>query len=323
MTDSQIAAWLLEAKTPSIQYGTLTDVLGCSANDGRVVQARQAVMKTGLVPKIFGRQAKEGNWLGEYSYYSPKYVSTHWSLMLLTELDVDGSDRRFQRGVDYMLEATADDITTRLAKHKLGFSCLWGNILRYALYADRFDDARVKQMIHFAALDLQEGACMCAYNDGRACAWGAARTLWGLAAIPKKRRTAEVKRAIEQGITFLLSSYSLTKANYPVEDKGKVHELWSKISFPLFYQADILFVLRVLDDLGALKHPGAQAALDWLEARRKPDGRWHGSSPYRQKTWRERNDNEETDRWVSLHALRVLKDAGRLSRTDLMAGESI
>ncbi len=308
-----VVQWLLDASTPSIQYRTLTDLLGCSANDSRVVQARQAIMKTGTVPKIFERQTKAGNWQGEYSYYSPKYVSTHWSMMLLTELDVDRSDRRFQRGVDYMLEATADEITTRLEKHKLGFSCLFGNIVRYALYADRLDDERVRQMIHFATLDLQEDACLCAYNDGNPCAWGVARMLWGLAAFPKKRRTAEVKRAIEQGITFLLSSYSLTKANYPVEDKGKVHELWSKLSFPLFYQADILFVLRALGDLGALAHPGAQAALDWLEARRGADGRWQGSSPFRQKTWRERNDGEETDRWVTLHALRVLKTAGRLS----------
>lgn len=313
MQANPVTDWLLEAATPSIRYRTLADLLGCADDETRVVQARQAVMKTGLVPKIFDRQAKEGNWLGEYSYYSPKYVSTHWSLLWLTELKVEANDRRFQRGVDYMLEATADDITTRLAKHKLGFSCLWGNILRYSLYAGRLDDERVRQMIHFAALDLQAEACLCAYNGGNACAWGVARTLWGLAAIPKKKRTAEVKRAIEQGITFLLSSYSLTKANYPVTEDGKVHELWSKLSFPLFYQVDILFVLRVLGDLGALAHPGAQAALDWLEARRGANGRWQGGSPYRQRTWKERNDGEETDRWITLHVLRMLKAAGRLS----------
>ncbi len=71
---------------------------------------------------------------------------------------------------------------------------------------------------------------------------------------------------------------------------------WFRLNFPLFYSADILFTLRGLQELGALEHPRAQEALDWLRARRNARGVWRGASPYRRRTW------------PALHALTVLKD---------------
>jgi hypothetical protein len=134
-----------------------------------------------------------------------------------------------------------------------------------------------------------------------------------LAAYPTADRNPELNGAIEQGITFLLDMFDLVRANYPTPDNGKIHPLWFKLNFPLFYQADILFTLRTLADLNALDHPGAQAALDWLENRRGATGRWQGSSPFRRRTWPELGGREETDRWVSLQAALILQKARRFN----------
>ena len=91
----------------------------------------------------------------------------------------------------------------------------------------------------------------------------------------------------------------------------RTNPLWFKLNFPLFYQADLLFTLRVLGELNCLDHPGAQAALDWLEAHRSTNGRWPGVSPYGGRTWREMGGAGETRRWVTLQARRVLQQAGR------------
>ena len=101
------------------------------------------------------------------------------------------------------------------------------------------------------------------------------------------------------------------EANYPTPQGGSIHSLWSRLNFPLFYQADISLVLRALADLGKLDHPGAADALDWLRERRSSKGSWRGASPYRQRTW-DLGEREETDRWVSLHASLVLQAAGAL-----------
>ena len=312
MDESEFATWLLSAKTPSIRYQTLVDLLGYQADETRVVQTQQAIMRSGPVPAILIHQSETGKWSGERSYYTPKYISTHWSMMLLTELCVDGSDSRFQQGVHYMLDATADDLGKRLDANTFGLSCFWGNLLRYALHADRAEDAQVEKVIHYSAVDLQDGPCRCAHNGGCACAWGVVRTLWGLASIPKAQRTHETDEAIKQGVKFLLNSFRLIEANYPTSDNGGINPIWFKLNFPLFYQVDILFTLRVLDELDMLEHPGTQAALDWLEQRRVRNGRWLGCSPFRQRTWRELGDREETERWVSLHASRILQHAGRI-----------
>lgn len=298
--------WLLDAETPTIRYLTLRDLLNYPASDPQLTSAQQAIMIEGPVPAILKKQTVSGQWADEHSYYTPKYVSTHWSMMLLTELYVDPADDRFQRGVDYMLTATEVKLQERLTANELDLGCFWGNVLRYALHARRGDDPRVKAIVDFAIRDLSNGYCRCEHNYEFSCAWGVGRTLWGLAALPDR---SDVQAAIDHALTFLLDFYSLKDVNYPTPDKAKVHRMWSRLNFPLFYQADILFALRVLAELGALHHPGAAPALDWLEAQQLKNGRWRGSSPYRQRTWSKMG---ETARWVSLHAATILQQAGRL-----------
>jgi len=306
-------AWLLASSIPSIRYLTYVNLLDYAGDDERVVAARRAIMQEGPVPAILAAQTPTGAWADEHSYYTPKYVSTHWSMLLLTELAIDGTDERFQRGVDFMLTATANDIEKNLANDKLWLSCFWGNLLRYARHAGRWADPRVDPLVRYVTLDLQRGPCRCPINDGYSCGWGVVRSLWSVAALPPSARTEAIDGAIEQGVTFLLDAFRLVDANYPTPDQGRIHPLWFKLNFPLFYQVDILFTLRVLAAVDALGHPQAEAALDWLVQQRQANGHWRGRSPYRQRTWREMGDREETNRWVSLQSATVLKQAGRWS----------
>jgi hypothetical protein len=301
MTEEPLS-WLLEAETPAIRYLALLDLMGLPEEDGRVQQARQAIMRQGPVPAILAHQTEEGNWAGEYSFYTPKYRSTHWSLLLLTELHVDGEDPRFRRGVEFMLGEVPGPLTKRLAGNGPGWSCLYGNVLRYVCHAGLAGDDGAAAVIDYCLREIDNRYCRCPWNDGYACAWGVARTLWGLAAIPQSMRSPAIDRAIQQGLEFLLAPGRLPAADYPVPDGGRVHAFWSRLNFPLFYQADVLFVLRVVNELGALDQPGAQEALAWLAARRQKNGRWRGSSPFRQRTWPQLGGPEETGRWVTLQA---------------------
>ena len=309
-TDARIG-WLLETGIPTIAYQTRRDLFPARASSRELQKSKKRIMQTGAVPAILARQSKRGGWRIDRGFYGPKFYSTHWSMMLLAELGADGKDERFQRGVEYMLDATQDQVEEGLEKKYYGWSCLYGNILRYALQAPAKKDIRVDNLIHFCAQAMVNGPCDCRSSYGCACAWGAVRVLWGLAVLPKRARTKEVKEAIRLGIRFLLDDHRLEKAAYPVLPKGKVNPMWFQLSFPLFYHADILFTLRVLDELDALDHRGARAALDWLEEKRRPDGRWKGTSPFRPRTWSEMGNPEETSRWVTLQAMRILRHAGR------------
>jgi hypothetical protein len=295
-------SWLLEAETPTVRYLALARLMGLSEADPRVQEARQAIMREGPVPAILAEQTQKGNWRGEYSFYTPKYKSTHWSLLLLTELHVDGEDPRFRRGVAFMLDQVPGRLTERLAGDESGWSCLFGNVLRYVCHAGLAGDGRATGLIDYCVREIDNGCCRCHWNSGYACAWGVARSLWGLAALPHAWRGPAVDRAIQQGLEFLLAPGRLPAADYPVPDGGRIHTFWSRLNFPLFYQADVLFVLRVAGELGALDQPGAQQALAWLAGRRQKNGRWRGSSPFRRRTWPQLGGPEETNRWVTLQA---------------------
>ena len=304
-------AWLLESTTPSIVHQTLADPALCAAPAAKIRSAKAKVMRVGAVPAILARQSGGGKWKIDRGYYGPKFYSTHWSMMLLTELGVEGADRGFRRGAEYMLDATEKEARDSMDRKIPDWSCFWGNLLKYASHAGLLDDPRAGQVAEYLAMAMNDGPCACRINGGKACAWGVIRTLWGFAAVPKKNRTGTIDHAIRKGIRFLLEEGRLEAADYPVRPNTRINPMWFKLSFPLFYHADILFALRVLDDLEALDHRGARSALDWLEGRRGPNGRWKGSSPFRTRTWKEMGAPEETHRWVTLQAMRVLNHAGR------------
>lgn len=303
----EFVAWLLAAALPTTRYLTLTRLLELPADSPQVQNAQTALMQTGPVATILAAQTDSGAWPNEHSYYTPKYVSTHWSLLLLLLLGVDGADPGFRRGVQYMLQDSGPLFVREQADGDTNLACLWGNLLRYAAHAGYQDEPQAQAITAFLVDSIANGGCRCVYNSGLGCAWGVARAVWGLAGIPAGQRSPAVREAIASGIEFLTGQFSLVEANYPVPPDGKIHGLWHRLNFPLFYQVDILFVLQLLAELGALDRPEAQRALDWLSQKRRRDGRWRGSSPYRPRTWAFPGDRAEIDRWVSLQAALLLR----------------
>jgi hypothetical protein len=304
--DDAVIRWLLESKIPSIHYFALRDLLHKPETDPDVQAVRHTMTTDGPIPEILARQTDAGHWANEHSYYTPKYRSTHWSMMLLTELGIDPADERFQRGIHLMLSSTQPQREEHLSGERYGFLCLWSNILRYTAYGGCLDNPHAQQLIDCIQQQVEPFAWRCPHNGGLACAWGIARTLWGLAALPSEWRDRRIANAIDSGLEFLLNTFSLVDANYPTS--GETHHLWHTLNFPIFYQADILLTLRVVAEIGQLSHPGAQAALNWLRERRQANGFWHGSSPFRSRTWSV-GSREDTHRWVTLEAARILQAA--------------
>jgi hypothetical protein len=305
--------WLLDSPTPSIRYLTLRHLVGVPEDNADVQAARDAMRTTGPIAAILKKKAPAGHWEGDTRYYGPKYVGTHWSMILLSELAADPDDFRLHQGVEFMLSATekTDILEGKFdssvpSPDQYGFTCFWGNLLRYTAYCRRADDPRVPPIVDYVARNLETGGCRCIHNHYLPCAWGAAYALWGLAAMPT--RSEAVTASIDKALEFLFDTdYQLAEGRYPTP--GQVHKIWGKLNFPLFYQADVLFVLRVLGELDALGHPAVQPALDWLADQRGPNGRWRGSSPYGPRTWKVVGDREDTHRWVSLQAATVLHQA--------------
>jgi len=309
--------WLLQAQTASIRYQTVRGLLDLAETDPQVLAARRAMTESGPIPFILAEQAAHGGWTGEHDLYTPKYTSAHWSMILLTELQgfglADASDERLKLGAKSALAGGKKWMEAFLDGRKIGLVCLWANMLRYSVYSGLQDDPTLQMVLQAVLRNALQAEWRCPYNGDQPCAWGAGRALWAFGGLPASMRTPEVEQAIQSTIHFLLEQHNLVRADYPVYEGGKIHPIWSRLNFPLFYQADILLILRSLAELRLINHPGATAGLDWLLQRRVKDGRWTGASPFLRRTWAALGDREETHRWVTLQAAQILKAAGGLT----------
>ncbi len=293
--------WLLKPENPSVRYWTLTKLLGRAEGDAEVIEMRRAIMGRGPAAEILSHYVGDGRWEGERSYYTYKYTSTHWQLLLLAELAADGQDDRLAAACQRMIAEVYDEDRSTI------LPCFHGNLIGYLHALGHGQDERVGEFETELARAGTAGEWRCNINGDLPCAWGVARALWGFGRIPSGERSGAVQEAIESGVRFL-GRFELRQGNYP--GSGPRHKLWSRLNFPLFYQADVLFTLRALADLDRVnEEPAFCKALEWLQARRRDDGRWNGASPYGSRMWTQLEPRRRPSKWVTWQALYAIKAA--------------
>ena len=146
----------------------------------------------------------------------------------------------------------------------------------------------------------------------------------GLIAYRAATGDESVSDAIDRAAEFFVS-HGLMRS----ERIGEViNPRWLDLHYLLYWHYDILHALTVLAPLGALDDSRLAEALDLVEGKRMPDGRWRpkgyywrmpgskGSLPEEVVDWGRGGPNE----MITLNALRVLKAAGgRWPASDLLS----
>jgi hypothetical protein len=313
--------WLLETETPAVRHLALRWLLDEPEDAPAVRRARAAAMRTDPIAATLAAQQPAGYWVKPGPGYAPKYTSTVWSLMFLDQLGADAADRRIQRACAYLLEqAQAPDGGFGWNGTDSGVvHCLHGNLLRALIGFGWLDDARVRAAVGWQARAITgEGVerwfrsgttgpgFACAVNGGLPCAWGAIKALRGLVRIPPRRRTPIVRRAIDQGVAFLLSRDPAI-ADYPAEKR--VSPNWFKFGFPSGYIADVLQDLEVLAELGHGRDARLGRAIELVLSKQDAAGRWKNEYAYARETWVPFERQRAPSKWVTLRACRVLKAA--------------
>jgi hypothetical protein len=140
-------------------------------------------------------------------------------------------------------------------------------------------------------------------RDGLPCAWGAIKVLGAFAELPEEERSPAVRDAIAAGAGLLLGG-DLAGGVYPTATGPS--PLWHQFGFPLGYTSDLIEALEVLGKLGAELGPQLAPALDVLQGKRGGSGRWIlEHTP--ENTWAGFGEVGEANKWVTLRALRALK----------------
>jgi len=321
--------WLLEASDPAVRAAALVRLMGRRDDDPEVSEARSRAMTVDPIAGILAAQDPEGFWVKPGPGYGPKYRSTVWSLVFLEQLGADPGHPQIRDAAEYLLAWTATATGglgcsggTRVPPPSSVLHCLNGNLVRALIRFGFLDDPRVEAAIEWQARTITgEGVARwyasgtsgpgfeCGVNDGRPCAWGAVKALRGLAAIPPRRRTALVRRAIAVGVEFLFSR-DPSVADYPMPiGDTEPSKLWFTPGFPSGYSADLIQVLEVLSELGHGADPRLEPAKEWLLERQDDRGRWRNRYAYNRKTIVDIERQGRPSKWVTLRACTVLAAA--------------
>ena len=321
--------WLVDEAAPAVRHLALRQLLDQREDDPEVVRARAEAMRTDPIAAMLAAQDPAGWWVKPGGGYGPKYAGTVWTLVFLDQLGADGSDPRIRAGCEYLIEHTrttsggfgmSSSAQDRPPAPSLVLHCLNGNLLRALIGFGWLDDERVRGAIDFQAAAITgEGEIRfykssmpgpgfrCGANEGLPCAWGAAKTLLGLARVPRERRTPHVQRAIDAGVEFLLSRDPVV-ADYPMGyGNTKPNASWWKLGFPSGYVTDVLQVLEALCEAGAAGDPRLDRAVAWLLAQQDAEARWANRYAYAGKMIVDIDTPGQPSRWVTLRACRILK----------------
>jgi hypothetical protein len=325
--------WLLKSEDPGVRYLALRDLSDLSPDDKKLKSARMLAHKEGPIAHVLSKMNEEGYWQKPGTGYGPKYKSTVWALILLAQLGASvKEDRRIRLACKYYLDHALNpggQISAMTNSSPSGtIDCLQGNMLwslmTLGYYEPRMDMAyewmtrtvtgegvapmKDKQ----APIRYFAGKCgptfACGANNKLPCAWGGVKVLLALSQLPAEKRTVLIQNAIRQGVDFFFRVDPST-ADYPNGWAAKPSGNWWKFGFPVFYVTDILQIAEALVALGFSKDARLANTLELIRSKQDEQGRWPLEYNYDGKTWMRFGKMKQPNEWVTLRALRVLKQA--------------
>ena len=328
--------WLLESDNPGVRYLALRDIV--DAGEKEVKAAKRIAHREGPIAEVLSKMDKEGFWAKPGAGYVPMYTGTAWAVILLAQLGAAiDMDKRIAAACAYILDHSLTKyghFTTRgLPSSTL--ECLQGNLC-YSLLELGCTDPRLdtayelmarivtgegiaprtdrKAPLRYYSGDLCGPGFACGGTLRKPCAWGAIKIMLAFGKLPTEKRTPMINRAIQMGIDFLLGVDPAT-AEYPPGYSPRPHPRpsanWWKFGFPNYMVADILQNAEALARLGYGKDPRLANALQLILDKQNDRGRWLLEKDYAGKTWGDFGPKKHPSKWVTLRALRVLKQAAQ------------
>jgi len=299
--------WLLDSEEPAVRMVTRREVLGEPAD-------RDDVVEGGWVRALLSGQVADG---GFGVHWYRKWTGAHWRLVQLVELGVPAGEPRALAAADTVLGPLTSPQRRVSVVDGLPRVCasVEGNALAVACRLGLAEDPRVQRLVGWL-LEWQwpDGGWNCdrAATGRRSSFHETLATSWGLheyAAVTGDAQAAEAARRAAE--LFLEHRLFRSMSTGEVIDRR-----WLRLCYPSYWHYDVLQALLVLSRMGLATDPRAAEALEELERRRDPDGRWRAGQqwwkPAGSRTTPEVVDwgrTGEPSRMITLNALRIQRAA--------------
>ena len=262
----KVLDWLLEEDQPSIRYFALTQLVGKAQDAPEVLAAKELIPEKGWAADLLAQQHRDGWWVSDESLYGPKYLSTNWMLLTLSDLGLTNDDPRIAKACELWLHrmATADGGFAPSGGKK-GHLCTTGNMARALVRFGYTDHPKVRSAFQWLAENRDKKGGWSCFGSGRNLdSW---EGMSAFAVYPRQKWTEDMKRAVELGAEFFLER--------ELHRQGDHYEPWYRFHYPAHYYYDLLVGLDFMTALGYGGDSRLQHALSHLEKKRRSDGRWN------------------------------------------------
>jgi hypothetical protein len=266
MTPEKVLGWLLEEEQPAVRYLTLTRLMERSEKDREVRAARAEIPRRGWVADILASRQFGGWWVEPRSLYRPKYLSTNWMMLILSDLGLTRAHPEIRESAElWMRRFASRDGAFGLDGGGRGELCIVGNTARALIRFGYEDHPEVRGALEWLVEQANP-------KGGWAC-WGSGRNLdsWeglsAFAAYPRGKWSSEMTEVVELGAEFFLQRELFRQ--------GDRYAPWYRFHYPVHYYYDLLVGLEMLTSLGYSGDPRLRRALSHLRRKRRKDGRWN------------------------------------------------
>lgn len=311
-----LVAWLLEGDV-SVQYQTHRTLLGSDA--ATLAPLRALIATEGWGARLLaGRDPATGTWGG--GLYSPKWVSTHYTLLELVGLGVDPAVPEVRASAGVLLDGLWPGPEGRARKRDSPLdTCIAAMLLTIGTYA-RLGDATLpggrpgravlREIVdHLLNVALGDGGWNCRWWRGENRHSSLHTTISALEALREweesgdSYRAADARAAAERAWEFLLRHRM-----YRSERTGEaIDEAMTRLPYPGRWHYDVLRGLDYLASVGAPWDERMRGALDLVLAKRRSDGKWPVQRPYSGTVHFTMEKTGGPSRWNTLRALRVVQ----------------
>ncbi len=257
---------MLEENQPAVRYFTLKRLAGKMEDDADVIAARRSIAKTGWAAEILATQDPGGWWAGEEALYRPKYLSTNWMLLILSDLGLTKENPRIAKACDlWMSRFTKADGGFAMDGSKKGHLCTTGNMARALVRFGYADHPAVEAAFEWLAENRDKKGGWSCFGSGRNLdSW---EGMSAFAVYPREKWTEDMKSAVALGAEFFLER--------ELHRQGDPYEPWYRFHYPVHYYYDLLVGLDFMTALGYGRDSRLQHAVSHLEKKRRSDGRWN------------------------------------------------
>ncbi len=299
--------WLL-AGDPAIRWQVMRDLL--DAPEARWQAERRQVARAGWGERFLSLQDPAGTWGG--GIYSPKWISTTYTLLTLRDLGLPATNRAARRGARLALEGLLGQPGAPQFDHRLRQIdlCVAGMALSLAAYFDLRHAGTDAILAHLLEHQMADGGWNCRRQWDHAVVHSSFHTTFnvldGLQDLLDRGSRLDrqaIQAAQARALEFMLA-HRLFRSD---KTNAVISPYFLKMAFPPRWHYDVLRGLDYFRRINVRRDPRFGEAIALVLSRRRPAGTWPAPHRYSGRVFFHMEQGRQPSRWNTLRALRVLK----------------